>query len=130
MLAAIGLDPTGGHRRMGSACSASRSRVGGHGAPIGIYLWHLVVLKLISHQPEARMLPGAIIAVAAVAGGALALGAASWYLVERPVQRAFASRNDRRDPRNHAGRVSEIGSDVHSTIDPLNPAGVAVDHLA
>jgi peptidoglycan/LPS O-acetylase OafA/YrhL len=96
----------------------------------GIYLWHLVVLKLISQQPEARMLPSAIILWLAVVGGALALGAASWYLVERPVQRAIGSRNDRRDPRNPPGHVSEIGSDVHSTIDPLNPAGVAVDHLA
>lgn len=129
VLAAIGLDHHRGKRHWARLLRGSWLVWMGT-VSYGIYLWHLVVLKLISHQPEARNLPGAIVLWLAVVGGALALGAASWYLVERPVQRVFGSRKGRRDPRNAPGRVSEIDTGVHSTLDPLNSAGVAVDHLA
>jgi hypothetical protein len=58
------------------------------------------------------------------------VSAASWYLIERPVQRFFASRTGGRHRRNPRGRVSDIDAGVHSTLDPLNSSGVAVDHLA
>jgi peptidoglycan/LPS O-acetylase OafA/YrhL len=100
----------------------------------GIYLWHLPVLELIAPHllPAAGSASVASVALTwlAVVVAAVAVGAASWYLIERPVQRLFASRTGGRRLRNPRGRVSDIDAGVHSTLDPLNSSGVAVDHLA
>jgi peptidoglycan/LPS O-acetylase OafA/YrhL len=93
----------------------------------GIYLWHLVVLELISRQPHPRTLAAAILLWLAVLVGAVVLGAASWYLVERPLQRALRARENK--PRG-GGRAPEIDGGVQSLAEGLNPSGVAVDHLA
>ena len=60
----------------------------------------------------------------------LACGAASWYLVERPLQRLFASHRRGQEGRRTRGRMAEMDAGVQSTLDPLNSPGVAVDHLA
>jgi peptidoglycan/LPS O-acetylase OafA/YrhL len=100
----------------------------------GVYLWHLPLLMLICSQVGLAPASGAVgevvvLWVAVLVGGVL-LGAASWYLIERPVQRRFASRTDGRHRHNARGRVSDVDTGVHSTLDPLNSSGVAVDHLA
>lgn len=100
----------------------------------GIYLWHLPVLDLIAPHllPAARAgaLDDAALTWLVVVAGAVACGAASWYLVERPLQRLFASRGRGRAGRRAPGRMAEMDVPVQSTLDPLNSAGVAVDHLA
>jgi len=100
----------------------------------GIYLWHLPLLMLIAPLVlpfgSAGSLDAAVLTWLVVAGGAVACGAVSWYLVERPVQRFFASRKREEDARPSAGRMTEMDAPVQSTLDPLNSAGVAVDHLA
>ncbi len=100
----------------------------------GIYLWHLPVLDLVAPHllPPTRSasLDGAVLTWALVVLGAVACGAASWYLIERPLQRLFASRGRRRGGLRMPGRMAEMDGAVHSTIDPLNSAGVSVDHLA
>jgi peptidoglycan/LPS O-acetylase OafA/YrhL len=53
----------------------------------GIYLWNRVVLQMINREPVPRTLPSAILLWLIVLGGAIVLGAASFYLVERPAQR-------------------------------------------
>lgn len=58
----------------------------------GIYLWHLLILELIVgapvRPPLAPHAAGPVLALlTAVAGGAIAFGAASWYLAERPLAR-------------------------------------------
>jgi peptidoglycan/LPS O-acetylase OafA/YrhL len=61
----------------------------------GIYLWHVQLLRAIcgplslvpTHPPS---LAAAIGLALVVVAGAIALGAASWYLVERPAQRLIA----------------------------------------
>lgn len=95
----------------------------------GIYLWHLVVLELISREPHARTFIGVLLLWLAVLGGAIVLGAASWYLVERPVQHALRRANGARGARAR-GRMTEVDVSVQSTLDPLNSSGVPVDHLA
>jgi peptidoglycan/LPS O-acetylase OafA/YrhL len=100
----------------------------------GIYLWHLPVLQLIAPHlmPAAGSASAASVALTwlGVVLAAVAVGAASWYLIERPVQRLFASRTDGQHRPNPRGRVSDIDAGVHSTLDPLNSPGVVVDHLA
>jgi peptidoglycan/LPS O-acetylase OafA/YrhL len=100
----------------------------------GIYLWHLVVLDLIAPHllPAARAgwLDAAALMWLVVVAGSVACGAASWYLLERPVQRFFASRRGDEHTRPSAGRMAEMDAPVQSTLDPLNSAGVAVDQLA
>lgn len=61
----------------------------------GVYLWHVEWLKLL-HGPYLA-LPGhgaplgsALVLFLATTTGAIVLGAASWYLVERPAQRLAA----------------------------------------
>jgi peptidoglycan/LPS O-acetylase OafA/YrhL len=93
----------------------------------GIYLWHLVVLESISRQPQPRTLAGAIVLWLAVLAGAVLLGAASWYLVERPLQRALRARENRA---GGGGRTPDLDAGVQSVRERLNSAGVAVDHLA
>jgi peptidoglycan/LPS O-acetylase OafA/YrhL len=75
-------------------------------------------------------LDGAALTWVVVVAVTVGCGAASWYLVERPVQRFFGSRGRGRPVRRSPGRMAEIGAPVQSTLDPLNSAGVAVDHLA
>jgi peptidoglycan/LPS O-acetylase OafA/YrhL len=96
----------------------------------GVYLWHVVVLELISRGPHARTLAGALLLWLAVLGGAIVLGAASWYLVERPLQRKIGAFQRRADSGLRAGQTSDLDAGVQSIGNGLNPAGVAVDHLA
>jgi peptidoglycan/LPS O-acetylase OafA/YrhL len=100
----------------------------------GIYLWHLPALMLIAPHLLPAGSPGSLDDAAltglAVVVCAVACGAASWYLVERPVQRFFGSRAGGRRPRRAPGRMAELDAPVQSTVDPLNSPGVAVDHLA
>ncbi|MGN6871166.1 MAG: acyltransferase family protein [Solirubrobacteraceae bacterium] len=100
----------------------------------GVYLWHLLVLELLVRHFLPPVPSGALDTAAlmwlAVAPGAVMFGAASWYLVERPLQRLFAARERRRTRSRMPGRMAEMDAPVQSTLDPLNSAGVAVDHLA
>jgi peptidoglycan/LPS O-acetylase OafA/YrhL len=61
----------------------------------GIYLWHLPWLRVLTGThlaaPNHSAPVGqAVVLYLATAAGAIALGAASWYLVERPAQRLAA----------------------------------------
>lgn len=100
----------------------------------GIYLWHLLVLQLLAPHllpvVPSGSLDRAALAWLVVVAGAVACGAASFYLVERPVQRFFVSRKGGAPARRRPGRMAEMDAPVQSTLDPLNSAGVAVDHLA
>jgi peptidoglycan/LPS O-acetylase OafA/YrhL len=100
----------------------------------GIYLWHLPVLDLIApHLLSAAgsgSLDEAALTWLVVVAGGVACGAASWYLIERPLQRLFASRERGRRGLRTPGRMGQMDGTVHSTLDPLNSPGVAVDHLA
>ena len=100
----------------------------------GIYLWHVAVLELIKRAlgpASASADLGAVLLMwLAVTAGALVLGAASWYLVERPAQRFLRPTRPGQDTLRLPGHMPEIGAPVQSTIDPLNSAPVAVDHLA
>jgi peptidoglycan/LPS O-acetylase OafA/YrhL len=96
----------------------------------GIYLWQLVVLELISRRSLARTVAGASLLWLAVLGGAVVLGAMSWYLLERPLQRAVRDRQRGAKGAISGGRTPDLDVGVHSVTDPLNPSGVAVDHLA
>jgi peptidoglycan/LPS O-acetylase OafA/YrhL len=84
----------------------------------GIYLWHFPVLQLIarhlSRHPASE--PAGVIALVwlAVLAGGVALGAASWYLVEQPFQRVFGRRA--RAPRP-AGQLREIDATVQPQAD-------------
>jgi peptidoglycan/LPS O-acetylase OafA/YrhL len=59
----------------------------------GMYLWHVSLVKILvgSDVPPASRsgLGWAIAVFLAAVAGAVVLGAASWYLVERPAQRLF-----------------------------------------
>ncbi|HJS96196.1 MAG TPA: acyltransferase [Solirubrobacteraceae bacterium] len=93
----------------------------------GIYLWNRLVLQLIHRQPEPRGLLGTIVIWLIVMGATIALAAVSWYLVERPLQRALrASENRVRG----GGRSPILDAGVQSVTERLNSPGVAVDHLA
>lgn len=100
----------------------------------GIYLWHLLVLDMLAPHllpvVPSGSLDRAALTWLVVVAGAVACGAASFYLVERPLQRLFASRARGRGTRRRPGRMAEMDAPVQSTLDPLNSAGVAVDHLA
>jgi peptidoglycan/LPS O-acetylase OafA/YrhL len=100
----------------------------------GVYLWHLPVLQLIAPHLLPATRPESVDATAltwlAVVVASVASGAASWYLVERPLQRLLAPRRGGQDGRRTPGRMTEIDGAVQSTLDPLNSPGVAVDHLA
>lgn len=100
----------------------------------GVYLWQLPALELIAPHllPPAPSgsLDQAALTWLAVTAASLLLGAASWYLIERPAQRFSASRSRARKGQEAPGRVCDTDSGVHSTLDPLNSSGVAVDHLA
>jgi peptidoglycan/LPS O-acetylase OafA/YrhL len=126
VLATIG---TGGERRQRSWVRVlSSPRLSWVGTvSYGIYLWHLVVLESISRQPQPRTLAGAILLWSAVLAGAVLLGAASWYLVERPLQRAVRAREN---TSRGGGHTPDLDAGVHSVTERLNSPGVAVDHLA
>jgi peptidoglycan/LPS O-acetylase OafA/YrhL len=62
----------------------------------GIYLWHDAVLAAILGRTTVPSQPTSLLvtlgAFAATVAGAIVLGAASWYLVERPAQRRWRPR--------------------------------------
>ena len=49
-----------------------------------------------------------------VLAGGVAMGAASWYLVERPFQLVFGARRSRMDAGVAAGRTTEMGAAVQA----------------
>ena len=126
MFPAIAPQPSRGHGRYGRLLRGRLLTWLGT-ISYGIYLWNRVVLQLIHRHPEPRGLPGTLLTWLAVLGGTIALGAASWYLVERPLQRALRTGANRAPG---GGRTPEIDRGVQSLTDGLNPSGVAVDHLA
>jgi peptidoglycan/LPS O-acetylase OafA/YrhL len=97
----------------------------------GSYLWHVPLLQLIG--PGLMPDPGSatIWSVArlwgAVATGAVILGAASWYIIERPGQALLRSREqgpERPDGRPIAGgRSAEIDAAVQFELDSSTPRG-------
>ena len=129
VLAAIGVDHDRARRSWGRVLRSSQLVWLGT-VSYGVYLWHLVVLELISRRPQARTVPDAIVLWLAVLGGAIVLGAASWYLVERPLQRTLKARERRNQRKITTRQVPAMDAGVHSIADGLNPAGVPVDHLA
>jgi peptidoglycan/LPS O-acetylase OafA/YrhL len=62
-----------------------------------------------------------------VLGATIGLAAASWYLVEQPLQRAVRAREN---GAHGAGHAPDLDAGVHSVAGRLNSSGVAVDHLA
>jgi peptidoglycan/LPS O-acetylase OafA/YrhL len=104
----------------------------------GIYLWHFPALQLIErvllpHPDSATVASLALVWVAVVAA-AIALGAASYYLIEQPA-RGLLRRRERRYRQHPAdpqwpGRPGGNDETVQPQLDSLNSAGVAVDHLA
>jgi peptidoglycan/LPS O-acetylase OafA/YrhL len=100
----------------------------------GIYLWHIPVLELIgphlSKDPSSAPVELVLLMWFVVLAGGVALGAASWYLVERPLQRLLGPRRKAIHTPVPAGQGLEIDAAVQSWADPLNPQGVAADHLA
>jgi peptidoglycan/LPS O-acetylase OafA/YrhL len=128
VLGAIGL----GRRRRGNARTRrlAGSFVGWLGTiSYGIYLWHPVLVQVINHHRE-RTPAGAGLLWLAVLGGAIVLGAASWYLIERPSQRVLRAYERRARRGSGPGRSPQTAVGVQSVTDGLNSAGVAVDHLA
>jgi peptidoglycan/LPS O-acetylase OafA/YrhL len=75
----------------------------------GVYLWHLPLLWLIRPiivpDPSSATVGSLVLLWSAVVLGALALGAASWYLVEQPAQRLVRRRNNRAEQGNAPGRT-------------------------
>jgi peptidoglycan/LPS O-acetylase OafA/YrhL len=100
----------------------------------GIYLWHLPIrdllrLHVFSHRASSGM-ADALLRWIVVLAGSLLLAAASWYLAERPLQRALRARERRSDAVRRSGRGPNLDAGVQLTTDRLNPPGVAADHLA
>jgi len=112
----------------------------------GIYLWHLQALQLIERavvpDPASASVVSLLLVWLAVVAAAVGLGAASFYLVERPAQRLLR-RRERRDLDRASSRRRPIvasvqlpgrpGLDdqaVQARLDGLNSSGVAADHLA
>jgi peptidoglycan/LPS O-acetylase OafA/YrhL len=84
----------------------------------GIYLWHLLVLDQIgpyvSRTPATASIGQAVIAWLLVLGGGIVMGAASWYLVERPFQRVFGPRSPGAKAAAAGGRPAEIDAAVQA----------------
>ncbi|HUA72038.1 MAG TPA: acyltransferase [Solirubrobacteraceae bacterium] len=112
----------------------------------GIYLWHFPALELIERavlpQPASASVASLALVWLAVAAAAIVLGAASYYLVERPTQ-TLLRRRERREldaassPRPTVladvqlpGRPGLDDQAVQARLNGLNSAGVAADHLA
>src|SRR6185437_10925241 len=85
----------------------------------GIYLWHLPVLDLLAPQLLPGGRPGSLDEAAltwlVVVAGAVACGAASWYLVEQPMQRFLGSRRSEMRSSRGRGRMAEMDAPVQST---------------
>ena len=132
VLSVIAPHPAGVARRRRVLCHPLLAWVGT--ISYGIYLWHILVLDLLAPHLLPSVPTGALDAAGlmwlAVLAGAVPCGAASWYLVERPLQRLFASHRRGQEGRRTRGRMAEMDAGVQSTLDPLNSPGVAVDHLA
>ena len=100
----------------------------------GIYLWHFPVLTLIgphlSSHPGSASIGTVAVTWALVIAGGVGMGAASWYLVERPFQRVFGPRPTAARAVDPAGRSAEVDVTVQASNKALNPSGVVVDHLA
>jgi peptidoglycan/LPS O-acetylase OafA/YrhL len=92
----------------------------------GIYLWHYPVLELVGPRllGNTASHPTGKIALTwlAVIGGGVALGAASWYLVERPFQRLFNSRRSREQRGNRPEHMPDMDTAVQWTFDPSTPS--------
>ena len=93
----------------------------------GIYLWHFPALELIERavlpHPASASVASLALVWLAVASAAVVLGAASYYLVERPARGLLRRRES-------DGRPSRNDETVQPRLDSLNSAGVAADHLA
>jgi peptidoglycan/LPS O-acetylase OafA/YrhL len=75
----------------------------------GIYLWHQPLMQMLDRAAGVPRGAGAFAGLfAATAAGAVVLGAASWYLVERPVQRWWRGRGTRNTPSIRSPRVDAI----------------------
>jgi peptidoglycan/LPS O-acetylase OafA/YrhL len=100
----------------------------------GIYLFHVPLLQLIGPvlmpQPGSATIWSIGVLWGAVAGGAVILGAASWYVVERPAQAMTRSQERREEGPMAGGRTGEIDVAVQFELDLLNSSGVPADHLA
>jgi peptidoglycan/LPS O-acetylase OafA/YrhL len=84
----------------------------------GIYLWHGPVLDLVgrglSSNPGAAPLGTVVLTWATVTVGAVIMGAASWYLVERPFQRVLGPGSSSAKGSAARGRPAEIDVAVQS----------------
>jgi peptidoglycan/LPS O-acetylase OafA/YrhL len=84
----------------------------------GIYLWHVPVLDLVgrglSSNPGAAPLGTVALTWATVTVGAVIMGAASWYLVERPFQRVLGPRSTGANASAARGRPAEVDVAVQS----------------
>ena len=93
----------------------------------GIYLWHFPALELIERavlpHPASASVADLALVWLAVVSAAIVLGAASYYLVERPARRLVRRRES-------DGRPRRTDETVQPRLDSLNSAGVAADHLA
>ena len=75
----------------------------------GIYLWHQPLMQMFDRAVGNPRGAGAFAGLfAATLAGAIVLGAASWYLVERPVQRWWRGRGQRSGPGVRTTRVDAI----------------------
>jgi peptidoglycan/LPS O-acetylase OafA/YrhL len=93
------------------------------------YLWHLPILTKLSRGGVAESIGGTAFTILGFIC-TTAVAAASWYLIERPVQRVLRARERRSPVPSRVGHTPESEGVVQSVADGLNPAGVAVDHLA
>jgi peptidoglycan/LPS O-acetylase OafA/YrhL len=113
------IDPVPAAKRSGPIRLITHPRVAWLGTiSYGIYLWHLQILKVIS-WPFARValhppsLPATIGLSIVTVVGAIGLGAASWYLVERPAHRLLCGvRRPAPAARATAARANAAPSDV------------------
>jgi peptidoglycan/LPS O-acetylase OafA/YrhL len=112
----------------------------------GIYLWHLPALQLIEravlpHPAGASVTSLGLVWLVVIAAASL-LGAASFYLVERPAQRLLRRRERHELDADSSPRPTVLGrvqlpghpglddQAVQARLNALNSAGVAADHLA
>ena len=112
----------------------------------GIYLWHFPALLLIERavlpHPASASVTGLGLVWLVVMGAALVLGAASFYLVERPAQRLLRRRERHELDAALSPRPTVLADvqlperpglndqAVQTRLNALNSEGVAADHLA
>jgi peptidoglycan/LPS O-acetylase OafA/YrhL len=83
----------------------------------GIYLWHYQVLSWLIHQFWAIELPHHILSIGILTFlGAVALGTASWYLVEQPLMKRARSVKALAHVRKETVEVQPDGSTVHPLV--------------